>query len=80
MCDEYNSLNTISDTSLPLIEPDSPKSSCSLVCRDGEWQMPLDEDNMSYQSQKGLQPPPPSIHISIIQYAEILPNSQNSFQ
>ena len=40
MCDEYNlsdSLNTISDTSLPLSEPDSPESSCSLVFRDGEW-------------------------------------------
>ena len=53
MCDEYNpsdSLNTINDTSLPLSEPDSPESSCSLVFRDGEWQMPLDEDDMSYQS------------------------------
>ena len=51
MCDEYNpsdSLNTISDTSLPLSEPDSPESSCSLAFRDGEWQMPLDEDDMSY--------------------------------
>ena len=53
MCDEYNpsdSLNTISDTSLLLSELDSPESSCSLVFRDGEWQMPLDEDDMSYQS------------------------------
>ena len=90
MCDEYNpddSLNTISDTSLPLSEPDSPESSCSLVFRDGEWQMPLDEDDMSYQSfnpKITSSPLPPSgnisIHISIIQYSEIIANSQNSFQ
>ena len=90
MCDEYNpsdSLNTISDTSLPLSEPDSPESSCSLVFRDGEWQMPLDEDDMSYQSfnpKRASSSLPPSgnisIHISIIQYSEIIPNSQNSFQ
>ena len=52
MCDEYNpsdSLNTISDTSLPLSKPDSPESRCLLVFKDGEWQMPLDEDDMSYR-------------------------------
>ena len=90
MCDEYNpsdSLNIISDTSLPLSEPDSPESSCSLVFRDREWQMPLDEDDMSYQSfnpKRASSPLPSSgnisIHISIIQYSEIIPNSQNSFQ
>ena len=90
MWDEYNpcdSLNTISDTSLPLTEPDSPESNCSQVFRDGEWQMPLDEDDMSYQSfnpKRASSPLPPSgnisIHISIIQYSEIIPNCQNSFQ
>ena len=81
MCDEYNpsdSLNTISDTSLPLSEPDSPESSCSIVFRDGEWQMPLDEDDMSYQSFNPKRASSPllasgniSIHISIIQIVKI---------
>ena len=90
MCDKYSpsdSLNTISDTSLPLSEPDSSESSCSLVFRDGEWQMPLDEDDMSYQSfnpKRASSPLPASgnisIHISIIQYSEIIPSCQNSFK
>ena len=63
MCDEYNpsdSLNTISDTSLPLSEPDSPESSYSLAFRDGEWQMPLDEDDIiSHLIPKG----PPALFL-----------------
>ena len=45
----------------------------NIVFRDGEWQMPLDEDDMSYQSfnPKRVSSPLPapgniSIHISII--------------
>ena len=71
MCDEYNpsdSLNTISDTSLPLSEPDSRESSCSLVFRDGEWQMPLDEDDMSCQSFNPKGPPALFLHQVIFPY------------
>ena len=85
MCDENNpsdSLNTISDTSLLLSEPNSPESSCSLVFGDGEWQMPLDEDDMSFNLKRASSPLPASgnisIHNSIIQYSEIIPNCQNS--
>ena len=33
-------------------EPDSPESSCSLVFRNGEWQMPIDEEDMDYTEFK----------------------------
>ena len=71
MCDEYNpsdSLNTISDTSLPLSEPDSPESNCLLVFRNGEWQMPLDEGGMSYQSLIPKGPPALFLHQVIFPY------------
>ena len=42
----------MSYNSLALNEPDSPESSSSLVLRDGEWQLPLDEDDMNYQAFK----------------------------
>ena len=87
MYNPSDSPNTISDTSLPLSELDSPESSYSLVFRDGQWQMPLAEDDMSYQSfnpKKASSPLPASgnisKHISIIQNSEIIPNCQNSFK
>ena len=48
-----DSLMSVSDESLPMSEPDSPESSCSLIFKEGEWQMPLDEDDLNY---KGFKP------------------------
>ena len=45
--DPSDSLSSVSHNSLDISEPDS-----SLVFRDGEWQLPLDEDDMNYQSFK----------------------------
>ena len=50
--DPSDSLGSVSHNSLALNEPDSPESSSSLVFRDGEWQLPLDEDDMNYQAFK----------------------------
>ena len=47
------SLMSVSDESLPMSEPDSPESSCSLIFKEGEWQMPLNEDDLNY---KGFKP------------------------
>ena len=44
---------SVSDESLSMSESDSPKSSCSLIFKEGEWQMPLDEDDLNY---KGFKP------------------------
>ena len=33
-------------------QPDSPESSCYLVFRNGEWQMPIDEEDMDYTQFK----------------------------
>ena len=48
-----DSLMSVSDESFPMSEPDSPESSCSLIFKEGEWQMPLDEDDLNY---KGFKP------------------------
>ena len=50
--DSSDSLCSVSHNSLGISEPDSSESSSSLVFRDGEWQLPLDEDDMNYQSFK----------------------------
>ena len=47
------SLMSISDESLLMSEPDSPESSCSLIFKEGEWQMPLNEDDLN---SKGFNP------------------------
>ena len=47
--DPSDLLSSVSHNSLDISEPDSPESSSSLVFRDGEWQLPLDEDDMNYQ-------------------------------
>ena len=49
-------------SSLDISEPDSPDSSSSLVFRDGEWQLPLAEDYMNYQSFKPKEPPASCLH------------------
>ena len=50
--DPSDSLSSVSHSCLDISEPNSPESSSSLVFRDGEWQLPLDEDDMNYQSFK----------------------------
>ena len=50
--DPSDSLISVSRNSLYISEPDSPESSSSLVFKGGEWQLPLDEDDMNYQSFK----------------------------
>ena len=47
-----DSTMSVSDESLPVSEPDSPASSCSLIFKKGEWQMPLDEDDLNYKDFK----------------------------
>ena len=67
--DPSDSLISVSLHSLDISEPDSPESSSSLVFRDGEWQLPLDEDDMNYQSFKpkmASSPLPPSGNISTL--------------
>ena len=52
----YNSSDSsmsVSEESLPMSELDSSDSSCSLIFKEGEWQMPLDEDDLNY---KGVKP------------------------
>ena len=46
------SLMSVSDESLPMSEPDSPEFSCSLIFKEGEWQMPLNEDDLNYKDFK----------------------------
>ena len=41
--DSLISLELTNQNSVDSDEPDSPESSCSLVFRNGEWQMPIDE-------------------------------------
>ena len=60
--DPSDSLSSVSHNSLDICEPDSPESSSSLVFLDGEWQLPLDEDDMNYQSFKPKGPPAPCLH------------------
>ena len=50
--DPSDLLISVSLHSLDISEPDSPESSSSLVFRDGGWQLPLDEDDVNYQSFK----------------------------
>ena len=50
--DPSDSLISVCLHSLDISEPDLPESSSPLVFRDGEWQLPLDEDDMDYQSFK----------------------------
>ena len=48
-----DSLMSVSDESLPMSELDSPGSSCSLIFKEGEWQMSLDKDDLNC---KGFKP------------------------
>ena len=50
--DSLISLELTNQNSLDSDEPDSPESSCSLVFRNGEWQMPIDEEDMDYTQFK----------------------------
>ena len=45
------SLMSVSDESLPVSEPDSPESSCSLIFKESEWKIPLNEDDLNYWPQ-----------------------------
>ena len=53
-----DSLMLESDEKLPMSEPDSPESSCSLIFKEGEWQMPLDEGDLNYKGFKPKRPQP----------------------
>ena len=55
---------SVSDESLPMSEPDSPESSSSLIFKEGEWQMPLDEDDLNYKGFKPKRTSSPIIPIS----------------
>ena len=57
------SLMPVSDESLPMSEPDSPESSCSLIFKEGEWQMPLNEDDLNYKAFKSKRVSSPIIPI-----------------
>ena len=46
--DSLISLELTNQNSVDSDEPDSPESSCSLVFRNGEWQMPIEEEDMDY--------------------------------
>ena len=46
--DSLISLELTNKNSVDSDEPDSPESSSSLVFRNGEWQMPIDEEDMDY--------------------------------
>ena len=50
--DSLISLELTNQNSVYSDEPDSPESSCSLVFRNGEWQMPIDEEGMDYTQFK----------------------------
>ena len=50
--DSLISLELTNQNSVDSDEPDSPESSCSLVFRNGEWQMPIDEEDMDYTQFK----------------------------
>ena len=50
--DSLISLELTDQNSVDSDEPDSPESSCSLVFRSGEWQMPIDEEDMDYTQFK----------------------------
>ena len=50
--DSLISLELTNQNSVDSDEPDSPESSCSLVFRNGEWQMPIDEEDMDYTEFK----------------------------
>ena len=50
--DSLISLYLTNQNSVDSDEPDSPESSCSLVFRNGEWQMPIDEEDMDYTQFK----------------------------
>ena len=50
--DSLISLELTNQNSIDSDEPDSPESSCSLVFRNGEWQMPIDEEDMDYTQFK----------------------------
>ena len=76
-----DSLSSVSHNSLDICEPYSPESSSSLVFLDGEWQLPLDEDDMNYQSfkSKGASSPlPPSSNIYKLITANFNINIKNS--
>ena len=49
------SLELTNQNSVDSDEPDSPESSCSLVFRNGEWQMPFDEEDIDYTQFKQIQ-------------------------
>ena len=69
--DPSDSLISVSHNSLAIIEP----------FRDGEWQLPLDEDDMNYQSSKpkrASSPLPPLGNISKLITAKFNINIQNS--
>ena len=50
--DSLISLKLTHQNSVDSDEPDSPESSCSLVFRNGDWQMPIDEEDMDYTQFK----------------------------
>ena len=50
--DSLVSLELTNQNSVDSDEPDSPESSCSLVFRNGEWQMPIDQEDMDYTQFK----------------------------
>ena len=50
--DSLISLELTNQNSVYSDEPDSPESSCSLVFRNGKWQMPIDEEDMDYTQFK----------------------------
>ena len=79
--DPHDSLSSVSHNSLDISEPDSPESSSSLVFRDGEWQLPLDEDDMNHQSfkpKRASSPLPASGNISKLITADSNINIQKS--
>ena len=50
--DSLISLELTNQNSVDSDEPDSLESSCSLVFRNGEWEMPIDEEDMDYTQFK----------------------------
>ena len=51
-CNPSYSFMSVGDESLPVSDPYSPESSCSLIFLEGEWQMPLNEDDLNYKGFK----------------------------
>ena len=79
--DPSDSVNSVSHNSLDISELDSPESSSSLVFSDGEWQLPLDEDDMNCQSfkpKRASSPLPASVNISKLITANSNINIQKS--